>query len=202
MHHSFYKWVAVATLSVVLGCGRGGFEFIQTKPQYKVGDPCDEPINIPTHCGVGACANTQGHLTCNANIVVDTCDPFSLAAANDATCNNIDDDCDGSIDEDYVETPTQCGSGVCQSNTGILTCVAGVVTDTCNPLLPPAADDTTCNNVDDDCDGSFDEDFVESSTSCGVGACAGGTGILTCNGGSLSDSCVPMPPLAADDTTC
>jgi hypothetical protein len=35
-----------------------------------------------------------------------------------------------------------------------------------------AADDTTCDGQDDDCDSTLDEDYASSATSCGVGACA------------------------------
>ncbi|MCH7651997.1 MAG: putative metal-binding motif-containing protein, partial [Nitrospinae bacterium] len=36
-----------------------------------------------------------------------------------------------------------------------------------------------CDGFDNDCDGSVDEDFVSTATSCGVGACAS-TGITSC----------------------
>ena len=41
-------------------------------------------------------------------------------------------------------------------------------------------DDANCNGIDDDCDGAIDEDFVTSGTSCGVGECAGNSGLLEC----------------------
>jgi PAS domain S-box-containing protein len=72
---------------------------------------------------------------------------------------------DGTADEDYVADST-CGVGACQTGNTPSSCVAGVET-ACAPGSA-AADDTTCDGVDDDCDGSVDEGLSR-STSCGVG---------------------------------
>jgi hypothetical protein len=75
------------------------------------------------------------------------------------TCNNIDDDCDGSTDEDLTQA-TSCGAGACAS-TVIETCTAGVWGgDTCVPGLPgtegPVGNPTCSDGVDNDCDGMLD----------------------------------------------
>ena len=46
--------------------------------------------------------------------------------------------------------PVACAS------TGVTSCVGGAVLDSCTPGSG-AADDTTCDGIDDDCDGSIDE---------------------------------------------
>jgi hypothetical protein len=119
-------------------------------------------------------------------------------AANDATCDGIDDDCSGQADEDYVSTPTNCGVGACAS-TGQMQCVGGLVTETCTPGTP-AADDSLCNGIDDDCNGTADEDYVSMPTTCGIGACAS-TGSTSCVSGAVVDSCTPGTP-APSDSTC
>jgi hypothetical protein len=52
--------------------------------------------------------------------------------------------------------------------------------------------DTTCDGVDDDCDGQTDEDYVSDATTCGVGVCTN-TGVRTCVDGAVVDGCEPKP---------
>ncbi|MCB9601659.1 MAG: hypothetical protein H6720_15150 [Sandaracinus sp.] len=153
-------------------------------------------VSADTSCGVGACGAT-GSTSCVDGSVVDSCSP-GTPAASDATCDGIDDDCSGAVDEDFASTATSCGVGACGAS-GATSCVDGSVVDSCSPGTP-AANDATCNGIDDDCNGSVDEDFASTSTSCGVGAC-GATGATSCVGGALVDSCTPGTP-AANDATC
>ena len=107
--------------------------------------------------------------------VVDSCTPGTPGAE---TCNNIDDDCDGTVD-DGLTRPTSCGVGACAS-TGTETCSAGSWGgNTCTAGTPAAE---TCNNIDDDCDGTVDDGLTR-PTACGVGACAA-TGTETCSAGT------------------
>ncbi|HZN03316.1 MAG TPA: MopE-related protein [Candidatus Polarisedimenticolia bacterium] len=79
----------------------------------------------------------------------DDCDDADAAIHPGAAelCDARDNDCSGTADG----FPTSCGDPLCVQ-TGM--CIAGV--DNCVPLTPgPEA----CNSIDDDCDGSVDEDF-------------------------------------------
>src|SRR5262249_39814135 len=97
---------------------------------------------------------------------------------SDAVCNGVDDDCDGTVDEYYTPTPTQCGTAPCDS-TGQLVCLAGgVLSDTCNPASTNgnACDDgSQCTTVD----------------SCSNGICPGPA--LDCNDANVctTDACLP-----------
>jgi hypothetical protein len=149
-----------------------------------------------TSCGVGVCAAT-GVQTCAAGILGDTCAP-TTPAADDATCDGIDEDCDGLFDEDFVGASATCGIGACAAS-GVESCVGGAVEGTCTPGTP-AADDATCDGVDNDCDGSADEDYASMATSCGVGACAA-SGLTSCVDGAVQGLCSAGAP-AADDAIC
>ncbi|PKN55274.1 MAG: hypothetical protein CVU56_22105 [Deltaproteobacteria bacterium HGW-Deltaproteobacteria-14] len=160
------------------------------------GQTDEDYVATDTTCGVGVCA-AGGTLTCVAGQEVDSCTP-GVAATDDSVCNGLDDDCDGSTDEEYAASDTTCGVGGCERG-GVLSCVEGQESDSCVPGQP-AASDASCDGVDDDCDASTDEEYVASDTTCGVGACAA-SGTLTCVGGEEVDSCTPGQAAAAD-TTC
>ena len=52
-------------------------------------------------------------------------------SVSEMICNGVDDDCDGQADEDFVPITTICGLGGC--NTGVMSCVAGLAIDSCDP---------------------------------------------------------------------
>jgi uncharacterized protein YjbI with pentapeptide repeats len=68
------------------------------------------------------------------------------------TCNNRDDDCDGQIDEGLSRV-FSCGVGVC-TRTASQSCSAGSWSPSCVPGTPVVE---SCDNLDNDCDGTFDE---------------------------------------------
>jgi hypothetical protein len=75
------------------------------------------------------------------------------------TCNAIDDDCDGVIDDGFpcardaeVACTTTCGSQ------GTITCAGDCTLPVGAPCEPP---EERCNGVDDDCDGAIDEGVRE-----------------------------------------
>ena len=75
-------------------------------------------------------------------------------------CNNIDDDCDGTVDDGYVSQSTTCGVGACAA-TGSTSCVGGSVVDSCTPGAPTS--DANCDGIDNDCDGTADDGYVSQS---------------------------------------
>jgi hypothetical protein len=87
-------------------------------------------------------------------------DPMVHADAEEA-CNNVDDDCDGDIDERVRPT---CGEGWCRRESAgcdVQYCMAG------QPVKEK------CNFLDDDCDGLTDEDsdLCPTGQTCAAGSC-------------------------------
>ncbi len=144
----------------------------------------DCPVVVPTICNAG-----QTSFDCESH----------LAEINDNSCDGIDDDCDGQLDEDYISVEISCGQGVC-ADTSMTRCTNGEVTDRCL-ARSPMGDDSDCNGNDDDCDGSVDESFISSEVSCGFGACTS-TGISRCENGVYSTTCTPLEVNEADESSC
>ena len=91
---------------------------------------------------------------------------------NDEICDGLDNNCDGRIDETgnltyYADAD---GDGYGDINTMVQTCIvpAGYVQiggdcDDINPMIHPNADEY-CNSMDDDCDGTIDNDAIDAPT--------------------------------------
>ena len=133
------------------------------------------------------------------------------------TCNDLDDDCDTRIDEDFPQKGAACDNGLLGAcrGTGSLGCAINGAGLTCNYSLTGGTPTTeACNSIDDDCDGKVDENLgscacipttevcdgddddcdgqVDEGTSvpCGTGTCQG---TRACVGGALQACSAPTP---------
>ncbi len=99
-------------------------------------------------CGQGACRQTVSDCARRGDVV---CDPLFGAAPE--ACNGVDDDCDGTTDEDAAGGPCGAGVGACEAE-GELGCVEGVLR--CSAVEGAPAEEV-CDGADHDCDGAVDE---------------------------------------------
>jgi len=157
-----------------------------------------------------ACNQPSGH-------VVDATDcDDGAAAVNPAgteACNGVDDDCDGSVDEDSaVDAGTWYADvdgdayGDAASATSACSQPSGYVADAtdcddADAAVNPVATEL-CNGVDDDCDGSIDDDDpsldAASTTTWYADGDGDGYGDVT----SAADSCSQPSGYVGDATDC
>ena len=111
-------------------------------------------------------------------------------------CDSLDNDCNAAVDDGIVQVASTCGVGECTGNVGLLSCVAGVLVDSCDPLAGATAE--VCDSLDNDCNAAVDDGIIQVATTCGVGECTGNVGLLSCVTGSLVDSCDPLAGATAE----
>lgn len=146
-----------------------------TDEGYRLGESCV----APGACGAGVleCAGPTSTRCSSAP-------GGSMSGGSAETCNGIDDDCDGTIDEGLSDLGA-CGTNVGECTQGRLRCLAAM--PTCVGGVGPSPE--TCDARDNDCDAQTDEAPVDEGDRCGVdtGECSAGTelcvaGALTCSG--------------------
>jgi hypothetical protein len=166
----------------------------------------------------GACAATghAGTTTCVGGAV--SCQGANLLSPGQTPeiCNGIDDDCNGIIDDNPTDVGGVCGSGVGACTQGKFACVTGA--KVCQGAV--GAKPETCNGIDDDCDGTIDDNLTDTGGNCNVPPaapaptaqcpvvaepCKKGTlacvaGVLQCQGSTTASQ--STPDSCCQDTNC
>ncbi len=159
-------------------------------------------------CGTAA---HQGTTACGPNGTL-TCAGAAVLRPGDTaeTCNNVDDDCDGQTDDDAAGTGVSCGaSATAPCVRGVTRCQSGTLS--CVGAVEPAPE--SCNGIDDDCDGTPDNNLAGVGAPCSVppsppaGATSACTaGATACLGGALRCQGAVLPAVALDacgvDSNC
>ena len=145
--------------------------------------------------GLGACG--EGVVECRADggLACSTNPDGSDSGATDEVCNELDDDCDGLTDAEDPDLqalpPCEVQDGVCAGAAKARDlCVSGAWLACDDQVYATHAADyeagveLSCDGLDNDCDGSVDEDFSRTlkdgtelsgvNQPCGAGICGGG----------------------------
>ena len=165
-------------------------------------DDCDETVDedfeldVDCEVGVGECRR-EGMMVCAVDGRASVCNATAGEAIAEL-CNGLDDDCDGSSDEDFAQLGTDCTiiiEGCVSPGEFICTEAGDGVECSAEPIAPTVE---TCNDVDDDCDGEIDEDYVHDGEDegpskggfceVGLGACHD-TGEFVCTGDGAGIAC-------------
>ena len=161
-------------------------------------DDCDGIVDEgfiagqPCFAGIGPC-EAEGVWECTQSGVT-RCNAVAREPTAEV-CNNLDDDCDGSTDEDYdgVGDPCEFAEAECVS-AGQIVCTADGNETYCN-AEPIVIGDELCDERDNDCDGLVDEGIDEGALcELGVGQCRRG-GFVECGeDGSVTCTAIPGQP--------
>ena len=177
----------------------------QTESCNGIDDDCDlstdEGFDVGAVCtsGVGACAR-DGQKVCKADGTGTECNavPGTPLSPDDPTCDGVDDNCNGTADEDYAPVTSCFLPGACAAGNVPSSCTAGV--EAACQTGTPAPSDASCNGIDEDCSGVADDDYAP-VTSCFLpGACAAGNVASSCTAG-VEAACQTGTP-AASDASC
>ena len=164
-----------------------------------IDDDCDGIVdNDPTDAGLTCSTGLDGVCATGVSVCTDDPDePLVCVAAYVPDelveeCNRLDDDCDGSTDEDedgellsqscyFGSADTLDGDGVPRGicRAGTATCDDGVYQGCQGQTLATVE---TCNRLDDDCDGNLDNAPIDAGLACSTGehgVCAAGLTVCT-----------------------
>ncbi len=157
-----------------------------------------------------ACTEPEGYATNPGD-----CDDSNALVSPDGTesCNSIDDDCDGNIDEsDAVDALTwyadrdSDGYGDAGNTTPACTQPSGYLADNtdCDDaarLVNPGADEI-CNSIDDDCDGDIDDNDASLVTSSATAWYADDDSDTFGDATDITYACIQPAGTVTDATDC
>ena len=161
----------------------------------------DEGLGLGMTCvsGRGECRQ-PGLIVCVGDGLAD-CSGIATAPGIES-CDDLDNDCDGNVDElgasgCYPPGANRAVIGVGLCATGFEVCADSPGAEPrCVHAIVPVAE--LCNSLDDDCDGAVDENFpVRRGCDFPAGACVL-PGVIACDPVALDAACAAVEPRPLD----
>ncbi|MEZ4317186.1 MAG: MopE-related protein [Myxococcota bacterium] len=127
---------------------------------------------------------------------------FATWEADETTCDGLDNDCDGTVDDVASPPLASLQAGVCAGAVQVCDGVGGWVEPdyAAIPGYEPA--ETQCDGVDSDCSGIVDDLAGAPLASLQAGVCAGARQVCDGSGGFVEPDYSGLPGYEADEVTC
>ncbi|MBM4319357.1 MAG: hypothetical protein FJ125_05185, partial [Deltaproteobacteria bacterium] len=171
-----------------------------TDEGFELGQVCPGTGGPGSPCGAGVWECSP-----NRNRVCST-HPGGSAFPNQAeSCDGRDNDCDGAVDDSPSLPPAERTQGVCQGQTK--RCVNGRLEEPDYAQIPgnvyQAGTELTCDGLDNDCDGSTDEELgAAPPSSRQQGVCAGSLKVCGGRAGWVDPAFAQLPGYEANERSC
>ena len=209
---------AAGTCSGVRTCsGSSGFVCNGQTPMTELCNSLDDNCNgavdetftgLGALCsaGIGGCLR-YGSVRCDANGTGTVCGAVAGTEQMEM-CNQIDDNCNGSIDETFTNLGQSCtaGLGVC-TRYGTYVCKADTTNTECSATPGAPTGSETCNYLDDNCDGIVDNGYRDAisglyTQDLNCGACGTDCTTVFQNAANATGGCVVTSTTATCGLRC